>query len=105
MTGPAPPSFSELAAEILRFDEQQQDFSIHSHDCDGGSDSIGSNRLEDVFTRFRLWVGNLGVLHKRHDPRGLDKRLQDAPEVAKRIRQLLAELKDLLREGRRNRDA
>jgi hypothetical protein len=56
-----------------------------------------------VFTRFRLWVGNLGVLHKKQDPRGLDKRLQDAPEVAKRIRELLIELKDLLLQGKEDK--
>jgi hypothetical protein len=103
MTQSEAPSFSELATDILAFDKQQQDFPIHSHDCNGGSESLGSSRLEDVFTRFRLWVGNLGVLHKRQDPRGLDKRLQDAPEVAKRIRELLIELKDLLLQGKEDK--
>jgi hypothetical protein len=94
-----PPSFSELATDILKIDKQQKDFPIHFHDCNGDSESLSPSRFEDVFTRFRLWVGNLGVLHKRQDSRGLDKRLEDAPEVAKRIRDLLEELKDLLQQG------
>lgn len=93
-------SFSEIATGILEFEKQQQDIPIHPSDCNGGCECLSSSRLEDVFTRFRLWLGNLGVLHRKEDPRGLDKRLQDAPEVAKRIRELLEELKELLRQGK-----
>jgi hypothetical protein len=99
MTASETSSFSELARDILEFNDERQSFPIHSQCCNGSGDCLDSSRLDDIFTRFRLWAGNLGALHRAQDPRGLDSRLDDAPDVAKRIRRLLEETKDLLRQG------
>lgn len=43
-------------------------------------------------SRFRLWSNNLGACHPAEDQRSADHRLRAAPDVQKRITQLLEEL-------------
>ena len=90
------PSFSALAKEILRHLDQRID--VPTTACPGLEDheTLGPERLKDIRTRFLLWTGNLGVMHKAEDPRALDRRLFDAPEVASRVREILGDLQDLL---------
>lgn len=66
--------------------------------CPGLEDHqmLGSEKLTDVRTLFKLWIGNFGVMLKPMDPCALDRRLDDAPEVASRIREILGGLQDLL---------
>lgn len=59
-------------------------------------DTISSEKLTDIRTRLLLWSGNLGVMHKPEDPRALDKRLEEAPDVAIRVREILQDLQNLL---------
>lgn len=90
------PSFSALAKEILRHLNQRINASTTA--CLGLEDheTLGPERLRDIRTRFLLWTGNLGVMHKAEDPRALDRRLVEAPEVACRVREILGDLQDLL---------
>lgn len=90
------PSFSALAKEILRHLDQRIDTPTTA--CPGLEDreTLGPEKLVDIRTRFLLWTGNLGVMHKPEDPRALDRRLFDAPEVAGRVRDILGDLQDLL---------
>jgi hypothetical protein len=90
------PSFSVIAKEIIRLLNKN----IHSPRlvCPGLEDheALSSESLADICTRFQLWTGNLGVMHKATDPRALDRRLLSAPEVASRVREILEGLRDLL---------
>ena len=90
------PSFSALAKEILRHLDQR--IKVPATACLGLEDheTLGPERLRDIRTRFLLWTGNLGVMHKAEDPRALDRRLVEAPEVACRVREILIDLQDLL---------
>ena len=92
----AQPSFSALAKEVLRHLDQY--ISVPNTACPGLEDheTLGADRLRDVRTRFLLWTGNLGVMHKPDDPRALDRRLLEAPEVACRVREILGDLQGLL---------
>jgi hypothetical protein len=89
-------SFSAITKQILRHLDQQ----IHAPppECPGleEHDALGPEKLTDVRTRFLLWSGNLGVMRKPEDPRALDRRLLDAPEVATRVRAILKDLEELL---------
>lgn len=90
------PSFSVLAKEILRHLDQR--INVPTTACLGLEDheTLGPERLRDIRTRFLLWAGNLGVMHKAEDPRALDRRLVEAPEVACRVREILGDFQDLL---------
>ena len=89
-------SFSALAKEILRSLDHL--INVPTTTCQGLEDheTLGADRLMDVRTRFLLWTGNLGVMHKAEDSRALDRRLLEAPEVACRVREILGDLQDLL---------
>lgn len=88
--------FNAMAKDVLRNLDQQ--ISVPTPACPGleGHETIGSERLTDIRTRFLLWTGNLGAMHKPEDPRALDRRLLDAPEVGNRVREILGDLQDLL---------
>lgn len=90
------PSFNAIAQEVLRVLNKQ--ITSPKPVCSGLEDheSLSSERFADIRTRFLLWTGNLGVMHKPEDPRSLDARLLDAPEVASRVRDILGDLRDLL---------
>lgn len=90
------PSFSAIAEEILR--DLDHHINIGTTACPELEDheTLGPEKLMDTRTRFLLWTGNLGVMHKAEDPRALDRRLLDAPEVAGRVRDILGDLQDLL---------
>lgn len=90
------PSFNAIAQEILRGLNKQ--ITAPKPVCSGLEDheSLSSERFADIRTRFLLWTGNLGVMHKPEDPRSLNKRLLDAPEVASRVSDILGDLRDLL---------
>jgi hypothetical protein len=90
------PPFNAIAKEILRQLDQQIEASPPA--CPGLEDHeiLGPERLADIRTRFLLWTGNLGVRRKPEDPRALDRRLIDAPDVANRVREILKDLQDLL---------
>lgn len=90
------PSFSALAKEILRHLDQHIDVPTAACPGLGDHETLGHERLMDIRTRFLLWTGNLGVMHKPEDPRALDRRLLDSPEVAGRVREILADLQGLL---------
>ncbi|CAJ2514243.1 Uu.00g023620.m01.CDS01 [Anthostomella pinea] len=51
-------------------------------------------RVVDDTTRFRIWADNIGAHHPALDARSTEARLKDAPEVAERICDILAELRD-----------
>ena len=90
------PSFSTLAKDILRHLVRLINLSTKA--CPGLEDheTLNPERLLDIRTRFLLWSGILGVMHKPEDTRALDRRLLDAPEVAGRVREILGDLQDLL---------
>ena len=90
------PSFSAIAKTILR--DLDHRINNPTTTCPGLEDheTLGPEKLMDTRTRFLLWTGNLGVMHKAEDPRALDRRLLDAPEVAGRVRDILGDLQDLL---------
>jgi len=90
------PSFSALAKEILRHLDHL--INAPTTACPGLEihEKLDLERLLDIRTRFLLWSGNLGVMHKPEDSRALDRRLLDAPEVAGRVREILGDLQDLL---------
>jgi len=46
----------------------------------------------DGLSRFQLWASNLGAYHDVQDPRSADSRLRRAPDVQRRIVQLLEDL-------------
>ena len=88
--------FSVAAKGILRILNEQINVphpACHERD---GNETLKTDKLADIRTRFLLWTGNLGVMHEPEDPRALDKRVQGAPEVANRIRDILKDLQDLL---------
>ena len=89
-------SFSAITKHILRHLDQQ--INVPPPACPGleNHEILGPERLTDVRTRFLLWSGNLGVMRTPEDPRALDKRLLDAPEVANRVREILEDLQDLV---------
>jgi hypothetical protein len=90
------PTFNDIAKEILHQLNQQINTPMPA--CPGLDDhqTIGFEKLTDVRTRFKLWSGNFGVMHNPMDPRALDRRLLDAPEVASHVREILRGLQDLL---------
>ena len=90
------PSFNTLAKDILR--HLDRSINVPPLACPGPEEhmTLGPEMLGDIRTRFLLWTGNLGVMHKPEDPRALDRRLLDAPEVASRVREILKDLRDLL---------
>ncbi|PIA93693.1 hypothetical protein CB0940_05156 [Cercospora beticola] len=60
------------------------------------TNSAGEEKLSPVvdnLSRFRIWAGNIGAYHV--DLRSVDARLRDAPEVAQRVLDLLAELAEV----------
>jgi hypothetical protein len=85
---------------MLQICQEHDDVSQHSNACQQGCGRLSPSRFEDIDTRFRIWAGNSGALHYAEDPRSLDRRSRDAPEVMKRILDILEELRDLLRQGR-----
>ena len=91
------PSFSMAAKAILRIlNEQINVCSLASLPELSDGVTLKSDKLADIRTRFLLWTGNLGVMHEAGDPRALDRRVNGAPEVANRIRDILRDLQDLL---------
>jgi hypothetical protein len=90
------PAFCVLAESILRTLHKQINGPKPSCARLDGHEVLGPEKLEDIRTRFLLWTGNLGVMHKAEDPRALDRRLLDAPEAASRLRGILVEMEDLL---------
>jgi hypothetical protein len=90
------PSFGTIAKEILRL--LNKHVNLPRPVCPGllNHEALSSESLADICTRFQLWTGNLGVMHKATDPRALDRRLLNAPEVASRVREILEGLRDLL---------
>jgi hypothetical protein len=94
------PPFNDIAQEILHQLNQQINTPMPA--CPGLEDhqTLGSEKLTDVQTFFKLWSGNFGVMRKPMDPRALDRRLVDAPEVASRIREILRGLQDLLHQSK-----
>jgi hypothetical protein len=88
--------FNAITKQILRHLDQQIDAAPPA--CPGLEDheTLGPERLVDIRTRFMLWTGNLGVMRRPEDPRALDRRLIDAPDVANRVREILKDLQDLL---------
>jgi hypothetical protein len=90
------PPFNAIAKEILRHLDQGINASPPA--CPGLEDheTLGPERLTDIRTRFLLWTGNLGVRRRPEDPRALDRRLIDAPDVANRVREILGDLQDLV---------
>lgn len=55
--------------------------------------------IEDSFSRFRLWAGNLGAFHPAKSSKSLDYRLRKEPDVRHRLEQILTELNALLLRG------
>jgi hypothetical protein len=92
----ASPSFSTFAKDILRHLDRSISNPPLEYPGLEEHETLGPEMLSDIRTRFLLWTGNLGVMHKPEDPRALDKRLLDAPEVASRVREILKDLHDLL---------
>jgi hypothetical protein len=88
--------FSTITKHILRNLDQQINAPLPACPGLGDHERLGPERLTDVRTRFLLWSGNLGVMRKAEDPRALDRRLLDAPEVAKRVREILEDFQDLV---------
>jgi hypothetical protein len=88
--------FNAITKQILRHLDQQ--INTPPPACPGLEDheTLGPEQLKDIRTRFLLWSGNLGVMRNAEDPRALDRRLLDAPEVATRVREILKDLQDLL---------
>ena len=90
------PPFNATAKKILR----QLDHQINASPptCPKLEDHgiLGPERFADIRTRFLLWTGNLGVRRRPEDPRALDRRLIDAPDVANRVHEILRDLQDLL---------
>jgi hypothetical protein len=93
------PPFNAIAKEILRQLDQQINTSPLA--CPGleNHEALGPERLADIRTRFLLWTGNLGVRRRPEDPRALDRRLIDAPDVANRVREILKDLQNLVNQG------
>ena len=48
--------------------------------------------LQDAYSRFKVWYGNLGVFQQGHA--SLDWRLREAPEIQVKIVDLLEHMKD-----------
>jgi hypothetical protein len=97
------PSSSQVTTEILhmlQIYQEQDDVPHHSNACQQNCGRLSASKFEDIDTRFRIWAGNCGALHHAKDLRSLDRRSRDAPEVMKRILDILEELRDLLRQGR-----
>lgn len=96
MPNSALPSFSALAKEILRHLDQRINLPTTACLRLEDHETLGPDKLMDIRTCFLLWTSNLGVMHKAEDPRALDRRLLDTPEVACRVREILGDLQDLL---------
>ncbi|GIZ44579.1 hypothetical protein CKM354_000777400 [Cercospora kikuchii] len=62
------------------------------------SDGEKLSAAVDNHSRFKIWAGNIGAYHV--DARSLDSRIKDAPEVARRILELLDELTEVHEEIR-----
>jgi len=88
--------FNAIAKQILRYLDQRINTPPAACPLLEDHEKLGPERLTDIRTRFLLWTGNLGVRRRPEDPRALDRRLIDAPEVANRVREILKDLQDLL---------
>lgn len=64
---------------------------------------VSPESVEDGLTRYRLWAGNLALLHHGHA--SLDYRLRQAPTVEKTVRNLLKDLFDTLFSSRLTLDS
>lgn len=53
--------------------------------------------VAEEITRFKLWSGNIGLLHHGHA--SLDYRLRDAPAVERFVRTLLSDLHETMSNG------
>lgn len=91
--------FRSLVEGVLETIQAQIDAPTPCSNCYDNNEALLSDHLKDIQTRFLLWIGNLGAGHRDQDPRSLDKRLEDAPEVASHIRGILVEIQELLKQG------
>lgn len=65
-----------------------------------GHRKVDVDMVTDAFEMFQYWIGHFGSLHRANDPRSLDHRLRIAPAIARRISEVLEELKSLLDQSR-----
>lgn len=54
--------------------------------------TISAAELDDIFSRFKLWAGNLGALHDSRLPTSLAHRLREAPHIQDEFQALLQDL-------------
>jgi hypothetical protein len=68
-------------------------------DSNGEKNSgMNPSAVTDEFSRFKLWAGNIGALHKAERTTSLEYRLRNAPRVQDYIRRLLDDLATALKD-------
>lgn len=85
-----PPSFAIIVREILRI---LQNATSSQSACPklNGRQHIGPEKLVDIRTRFLLWIGEVDAIRPHVLP--------NVSEVTSQVRNILVELKDLLRQS------
>jgi hypothetical protein len=91
------PSISSSAKSVARcFHDASKIATPPAQDPDVGLTRV---EIDDSFTLYKLWGGNLGVFQAPTDTRSLDYRLRHEPEIRRRVLELLSSLEKLLRSG------
>lgn len=75
-------------------------FELLVNDNPHSIESTAIQQIRDAFDRFRVWARNIGAQHDSKDPRSLEQRLRQIPELVAGIRDLLQELDETLCEIR-----
>ena len=60
---------------------------------------IHHDQVDDELTRFSLWMGNIGALHRPESAMSLESRLREADEVLIHIQELLENLNEVTGES------
>lgn len=62
--------------------------------------ALQQSAVEDQFTRFQVWAGNLGAFQRLPATASLDYRLRESPRIATQILELLEDLKASAEDGK-----
>jgi hypothetical protein len=95
----AAPSISSSAKSVARCFDDASQTAAPSAQAQEPNVGLARVEIEDSFTLYKLWAGNLGVFQAPTDTRSLDYRLRQEPEIRRRVLELLSSLEKLLRSG------
>ncbi|KAK0798267.1 hypothetical protein LTR75_009566 [Friedmanniomyces endolithicus] len=85
---------NEISRRVTRvsFAFEEAAHYVRCSDSNHEHTNLHQDALSDSLERFNLWAGSLGAYHPSSDPRSLEHRLRNAPQVAVRVHELLDSL-------------